>query len=127
MDIVFNLRTTYINKSNGLEVLDSKKILLGYVLHWRFYTDIVSIIPFELFYELATKSKLKEFKMFDLLKLIRLLRLGRIITYLKFKQTVKIGFRVGQLIFMFLMVSHWVACLTYLIVRTDDTWIPPKD
>jgi hypothetical protein len=54
---MFNLRTTYVNKSNGLEVFDSRKIVLSYILHWRFFTDIISIIPFELFYELATHSK----------------------------------------------------------------------
>lgn len=125
-DIVFNLRTTYVNAKNGLEVFDGKLIAKGYIFHWRFITDIISIIPFEVIYELATKSKNAQFKIFDLLKLIRLLRLGRIITYLKFKSTVKIGFRVIQLIFMFLLISHWIACVTYMIIK-DLKWMPPKD
>lgn len=86
-DILLNFRTTYINLKNGLEVFDSKAIAKNYVTQWRFYTDILSIIPFELFYEAATKGKSsssKTFKVFDLLKLIRLLRLGRIISYMKF-------------------------------------------
>mmetsp|Transcript_42894 Transcript_42894/g.41238 ORF Transcript_42894/g.41238 Transcript_42894/m.41238 type:complete len:101 (+) Transcript_42894:552-854(+) len=55
-DILFNLRTTYINPKNGLEVFNTKKIALKYVIHWRFVTDVISIIPFELFYQLATES-----------------------------------------------------------------------
>jgi hypothetical protein len=60
------------------------------------------------------------------MKLVRLLRLGRIITYLKFKQDIKIGFRIFQLLFMLLLIVHWVACIWYLIIA-DDYWIPPFD
>jgi hypothetical protein len=116
-DIIINFRSTFINPKNGLEVFNNKQIILNYLLHWRFFTDVLSIVPFELFYELATKNKSsKGFKIFDLLKLIRLLRLGRIISYLKLKQNVKIGFRIGLLILMFLLFSHWITCISFMVV-----------
>jgi hypothetical protein len=126
IDIIFNFRTTYVNSLNGLEVLEPKKIAINYLKQWRFYTDLLSIIPFEVIYELATKSKSKGFKIFDLLKLIRLLRLGRIITYMKFKQNAKIGFRIVWLLLLYLLISHWIGCLWYMVVN-NTAWIPPKD
>ena len=60
------------------------------------------------------------------MKLVRLLRLGRIITYLKFKQDIKIGVRIFQLLFMLLLIVHWIACIWYLIISGMD-WIPPND
>ena len=120
-DIIFNFRTTYINEKTGLEVKDGKVISKKYIKHWRFYIDILSIIPFELLYNAISQdtSSKQQFKVFDLMKLVRLLRLGRIITYLKFKQDIKIGFRIFQLLFMLLLIVHWVACLWYLIIADD--------
>ena len=130
VDIILNFRTTYINEKTGLEVKQGKVIAKKYIKHWRFYIDIVSVIPFELLYDAiaqdtggATKS---QFKIFDLMKLVRLLRLGRIITYLKFKQDIKIGFRIFQLLFMLLLIVHWIACIWYLIISSLE-WIPPND
>lgn len=66
------------------------------------------------------------FKILNLLKLIRLLRLGRIITYLKFKQNIKIGFRMVYLLFFLLLLVHWIACVWYILVD-GSTWMPPMD
>jgi len=87
VDLLFNFRTTYINLKTGQEVYEPKKIVLNYVLHWRFWVDLLAILPFELIYNLISGSKKSSFsfRVFDVMKLIRLLRLGRIITYLKFK------------------------------------------
>lgn len=65
-------------------------------------------------------------KIFNLLKLIRLLRLGRIITYLKFKQDIKIGMRIVLLLGFLLGLVHWIACIWYIVV-ISSTWMPPKD
>lgn len=86
IDLIFNFRTTYINEKTGLEVKNGKLIAKYYVLQWRFYLDVLSIIPFELMLDATeTSSNSIIFKIFNLLKLMRLLRLGRIITYLKVK------------------------------------------
>lgn len=115
IDVFLNFRTSYINEKTGLEVKNGKILARKYVTHWRFYVDVVSIIPFELLYDAFTIGQKQQnkstLKIFDLLKLVRLLRLGRIITYLKFKQDIKIGFRIFQLLFMLLLIVHWISCL----------------
>ena len=95
-DILVAFKTTYIDSSTGLEVLDPKKIALNYIITGRFFVDLAASIPFEEFYVIffaieesedgsgGDEENLK-LKLFGLLKLIRLLRLGRIIRYLRFK------------------------------------------
>lgn len=102
-------------------------------MQWRFWFDFLSIIPFELLYNWfspeateGAQANTTTFKILNLLKLIRLLRLGRIITYLKFKQNVKIGFRMVYLLFFLLLLVHWIACVWYILIE-DSTWMPPMD
>jgi hypothetical protein len=61
------------------------------------------------------------------LKLVRLLRLGRILRYLKFKQGLKIGLRMVELLFFLLMLVHWIACGWYFLIREKRSWVPPRD
>ena len=56
-DIIFNFRTTFINQKTGLEVLNGKIIAIGYILQWRFWCDILSIIPFELLVKAFSEDK----------------------------------------------------------------------
>jgi len=119
LDIIFNFRTSFINRKTGLEVRIGTAIALDYVLQWRFYFDLLSVIPFELLYNASNSgntTNTTQFKIFGVLKLIRLLRLGRIITYLKFKQGIKIGFRIVQLLAMLLLIVHWAGCIWFLLV-----------
>ena len=58
---------------------------------------------------------------------MRLLRLGRIIRYMKFKQGLKLGIRMLQLLMLLLMLVHWIACIWYLLVKDTYDWVPPKD
>ena len=133
LDLVFNFRTTYVNKKTDLEVSEPKKIAINYIFFGRFFIDLLAVIPFDLFIPTdqdnsgSTASK-KQFKFFGLLKLIRLLRLGRIITYMKLRQSFKVGFRMLMIMLFLFIVVHWVGCLWYLIVN-DDTkaWIPPNE
>jgi hypothetical protein len=53
VDIIFNFRTTFINEKTGLEINKGKLIALNYLMQWRFYCDLMSIIPFELIYKAA--------------------------------------------------------------------------
>jgi hypothetical protein len=68
-----------------------------------------------------------QLKFLGLLKLIRLLRLGRIIRYLRFKQGLKVGIRMFQLLLFLLMLVHWVACVWFMVVKEPGSWVPPKD
>jgi len=127
MDIVLNFRTTYVNSKTGTEVINSRKIMLNYAFHGRFFIDLLASIPFELIVSIVLPNTEFSFQVFGLLKLVRLLRLGRIITYMKFKQGLKIGFRIFQLLFFLLLLVHWIGCIWYILVRSKDSWLPPKD
>jgi len=127
LDIVLNFRTSFTNPKTGIEEFDKRLVARNYVTHWRFWTDIISIIPFELIVDIFTDSSNKTLEVFALLKLIRLLRLGRIISYLKVRQDAKVGLRIAQLLCMVLLLVHWVACLWYMLIRDEGDWIPPKD
>ena len=67
------------------------------------------------------------FKIFELMKLFRLLRLGRLISFLRFRQDIKIGVRFFWLVLMLLLVIHWVGCALQMVVQEEFSWIPPKD
>lgn len=107
--------------------MEPKKIAFNYVLHGRFFIDLLASIPFELVVSVIMPNSHFSFKVFGLLKLVRLLRLGRIITYMRFKQSLKIGFRIFQLLFFLLLLVHWIACILYMLVVSKNSWMPPKD
>lgn len=64
----------------------------------RFFIDIAASLPIEEIlsflddYDSSAINK-QNLKLISLVKLVRLLRLGRIITYLKMKQSVKFGMK----------------------------------
>lgn len=124
---MFNFRTTYVNSKTGTEVINPKKVFYNYTLHGRFFVDLLATIPFELVASAVLTNNSFSFQLFGLLKLVRLLRLGRIITYMKFKQGIKIGFRIFQLLFFLLLLVHWIGCIWYMLVSDKDSWVPPKD
>ena len=94
MDVVLNFRTTYINSKTGTEVIDARKITLNYLLRGRFFVDLLASIPFEMVIGWFITVSSSQIKILGLMKLVRLLRLGRIITYMKFKSSMKIGFKL---------------------------------
>ena len=60
--------------------------------------------------------------------MVRLLRLGRIINYLMVNASMKVGFKIFQLLFGMLLLVHWLGCIWYLLINTDEQdWLPPKD
>lgn len=138
IDIIFNFRTTIessgsdtgggLDGDNNNYDYSPKRIAKNYVFHGRFFIDLLASIPFELIATLLLPDSTNfSFQIFGLLKLIRLLRLGRIITYMRFKQSLKIGFRILQLLFFLLLLVHWIACILYILVSDKDSWLPPKD
>jgi hypothetical protein len=34
---------------------------------------------------------------------------------------------MGQLFFMLILLLHWMACLWWIVIDVNKTWIPPKD
>ena len=98
VDVVVNFMTTYINPKTGVVVNNLTRIVKNYVFRGRFFIDLLASIPFD---KLISNEPGLDGEVDDdystilgLLKMVRLLRLGRIITFMKFKQGVKIGFRI---------------------------------
>ncbi len=94
LDVILNFRTTFINPKTGTEVIKAKKITVNYVIKGRFFVDLLASIPFEVIIKWFITVNSDQLQLLGLLKLVRLLRLGRIITYMKFKSSLKVGFKI---------------------------------
>lgn len=128
IDILLNFRTSYVHSKTGLEIMDAWSIAKNYVFGNRFIVDILSVIPLEtLVTMIDPNTSASQLKLLGLLKLVRLLRLSRVIRYMKFKTGVKIGFRIGQLLFFLLLAVHWVGCIWYILISGSTSWLPPRD
>ena len=128
MDVIFNFRTTYMNSKTGLLVTNAKKIAINYALNGRLFIDIIASIPLELILSPAIESENSQtLQVLGLVKLVRLLRLGRIITFMKMKQSFKLGLRIFQTLFILILIDHWVACIWFMIVSSQEKWFPPTE
>ena len=126
-DVVLNFFTTYIDR-NGDEVLDHKKITKSY-LRGNFWLDLVASIPIDNFIVLFSQAteEIEIIQLSDLLKLVRILRLGRIIRFSRTRDDVKATMKLLQLTLYLFMWVHCSACLWFVIVRSEEEWIPVPD
>jgi hypothetical protein len=120
-----NFRTIYKDSKTDDEVHNGTKIALKYLLYGRFWIDMLASLPIEML-ELLFGSN-ANFKFLGMIKLIRLLRLGRMITFMKANQKLKLGMKIFQLIFMLIMCIHWINCAWYYVTVIEKTWFPAKD
>jgi hypothetical protein len=131
MDIFLNFRTTFVNSRTNIEIIDPTKVMLNYVTSIRFPIDILASIPIEIFLSSDLEQVDQEieqdedstfkYQLFGILKLIRLFRLGRIFTYMQMTAAFRTWFRIFSLIFGFLIIVHWVTCVWYILVNTDES------
>lgn len=94
IDIFLNFKTGFIDPNNNDEVILDKKIIRRkYVRSW-FVIDLVSSLPFDYAYFIASSSStqqtlikasraLRILKLAKLLSLLRLLRVSRLVRYIK--------------------------------------------
>lgn len=125
-DILINFRSVYLDPKTEEPVDDGKKIALNYLFKGRFVIDIFASTPFEVI-QLIFSGDSNNLKFLGMLKLVRLLRLGRMITYLKTNRSFKFGMKIIQLLFMLLLIIHWIASFWYMITSSIQDWFPPKD
>lgn len=46
---------------------------------------------------------------------------------MKFKQSLKMGFKILQMMLALLIIVHWVGCFWYIVVNDSlKSWVPPK-
>ena len=124
IDIFLTFRTTYIDSSGGDEVTEPKQIAILY-LKGRFWIDLLSTIPFELF--MPTTGVFSAVRLFGLLKAVRVTRLNRIINYMNVKDDVKMTLKLLKLVYFLLLYIHFVGCIWWYIIRDDKNWIPQMD
>ena len=124
-------------------VLDPVKIRWQYGKTW-FLPDLVSSIPLDVIMMAAgasetssrasrmarTSKMVKMLRLVRLAKVFRLLRVGKVfqlVRLFKMHMEDKLGFRVSdgtvklvRLVLFLLVAAHWIACLSYAIVRIAD-------
>ena len=128
---------------NDMIVLDPWRIRRQYSITW-FLPDLVSSIPLDVIMMAAgasetssrasrmarTSKMVKMLRLVRLAKVFRLMRVGKVFTLVRlFKMHLedKLGFRISdgtaklvRLVFFLLVAAHWIACLSYAIVRIAD-------
>lgn len=122
-DIIINFRTGYIDPKTDTLIMDTSRISANYI-KGRFWVDLVASIPFEFLTVILSTDRLK---IIGMLKLVRLMRLGRMVTFLKANKSFKLSIILIQLLFILILVIHWIACLWKVVVQVNHSWNPPKD
>jgi hypothetical protein len=124
---------------NGMNYFNQWEVAKSYMKKW-FWIDLVSIMPFEGIVIASnsgsgaggdTASKTKATKMLRLLrvvKILKVLRASRIMTRLEEKKKTKYAvLRIAAIFTFVLVVTHWFACLFYLMVEVvpdgEMTWV----
>jgi hypothetical protein len=117
IDLLVNLRTTYVKHNEEL-VTRASKIAKHYLKGW-FLIDVTAAIPFDILFSLLqTSGGGESTTLMGLLKTARLLRLVRIAR--KLDRYSEYG--VGVLILLtatFALIAHWLACIWYAIGRLE--------
>ncbi|GFR51323.1 hypothetical protein Agub_g13688 [Astrephomene gubernaculifera] len=119
LDVLVNFRTAYYNYQGEL-VRDSTAIASNYLKLW-FWIDFFGTIPFDSIVMWTgalggTANDSTTLAALGFLKAPRMLRLGRLLRFLDSYKNAKI-FRIGQLFLTMLLISHWLACVWYMMYR----------
>jgi len=126
LDIVVNLRTTFLDESSGYEVHNVQRITWRYVCSMRFYCDVLASLPVELVNWAASDSS-NRLQMLTLLKMIRLLRLSKIIMFMRTRNHIKLRMKLLHLLLVLLIFLHTQACLWFMLNSMEEQYIPPTD
>uniref|UniRef100_A0A8C5X534 Voltage-gated delayed rectifier potassium channel KCNH4 n=1 Tax=Malurus cyaneus samueli TaxID=2593467 RepID=A0A8C5X534_9PASS len=112
LDIILNFRTTYVSQS-GQVVYDPRSICIHYVATW-FFVDLIAALPFDLLYIFNVTVT----SLVHLLKTVRLLRLLRLLQKLD-RYSQYSAMVLTLLMSMFALLAHWMACIWYVIGRSE--------
>ncbi|XP_056899942.1 potassium voltage-gated channel subfamily H member 6 isoform X3 [Takifugu flavidus] len=110
VDIVINLRTTYVDQNDEV-VTQQSRIAKHYIKGW-FPIDLLAAIPFDLLMFRSGSDEMATLT--SLLKTARLLRLVRVAR--KLDRYSEYGAAVLFLLMCtFVLIAHWLACIWYAI------------
>lgn len=123
VDIIVYMRTTYIDLLTGEEVFDWQKILKNYYQSGKLAVDIISAIPFDILYLFTATHE--ELQLITLTKIVRLLRVSKILLFMRAKTHIKLTIKLAQLLFLFVVYLHLIACLWFMLIDIYQAYIPP--
>jgi len=110
-------------EDDGDEVTNLKDIAYHY-LTGMFIIDLCATIPIDQILEAAIDSANPLYELFGILKFGRILRLNKIIQFLNVTEDAKASLKLFKIIFFLTIYLHGYACVWWLIVKKDQTWIP---
>ena len=112
IDILINFRTGYKDSYNNI-ILDTTKIKYKYIKSNKFYLDIISSFPFEIF----TLNKDKG--MINFLKFPRTFHITKVLNQynknISYMHSIY-AFNLINMIMLFLIFVHWISCFIYYFV-----------
>ena len=123
VDMCLQFRMAWFDHDHKL-TFSSGEAATRYLKGW-FAIDLVSIIPYDAIAGKSAGRVPKLLRLFRLLKIARILRVSRIIQRWETEWSVKYGaLRLIRFLVVVIMVSHWDACLWYLITTFDGDYEP---
>ena len=110
-DIFVNCRTTYLDNF-GIEVHETKKILIHYLFSLRFAMDFLSLLNFP---TLIWPDADLFFNLLGLLKTLRFLRAQDLIRQSRLKKSSKASMSCGYFFILLIIYLHIMACLFFTV------------
>ena len=109
----------------GLMIVNIGKLAKTYVLSWKFVIDIISILPFDIFYLwIGVKAFLRMNRLVKLWRFTEFFDMAE--THTNFPNLI----RISNVILYIMILIHWFGCLyfgaSYLIGFGTDEWVYPK-
>jgi len=132
IDIIVDFNLAFYK--NEEIVFEREQIAKAYLNH-MFWIDLVGVFPFEAIAlriaggDASTRTTLL-LGLFRLLKLVRLHRMKKLFNDLQYNSHISLmGFTLIRNFSVALFVTHFSACIMYLLARledfSDDTWLGP--
>ncbi|XP_028411787.1 potassium/sodium hyperpolarization-activated cyclic nucleotide-gated channel 2-like [Dendronephthya gigantea] len=133
-DLIINFRTGIMVTDMSYKfILEPKKIAVRYLRTW-FLVDLISSLPLDYIISAITRHKdselvgasraLRVLRLAKLLSLLRLLRVSRLVRYVSQYEVIfnwtKSFIKFINLIAVMSLVTHWNACLQYLVPSLTD-------
>jgi hypothetical protein len=118
IDMIFSFRTSYFSVEG--EEREAWPIAKNY-LTGTFLFDFVTGIPFSYFIDFLL------IKVMTTLRVVRLVKLRDIVNNLYVVTVTRAILKLSLLIFSLVLVVHILACLSYIFIMQEKSWIPPTN
>ena len=129
LDMLITFRTCYMDDF-GREIDKPIEIAKNY-LKGEFWIDLFATLPLDViiisFLDKNDDTDRTMLELFGILKLGRILRLNKIIQFLNVQEDVKASIILAKMIFFLIIYIHLFACVWWLVVKFDQTWVPYAD